>query len=157
MQTNTTWSDIELEELKDAFALFDTEKKGEICVSELRQVLQELLDSEGYFTRSCNLQSLLVSLQKLKSTEKLCLDDFLKLLTSPNPNDKREDADKVFELFDKDGKGYINKDDLRAVSTELGEFRLSDAELHEMIQRVCSSGRVSLDLFRDIMNKKSSL
>jgi calcium-dependent protein kinase len=150
----TTWSNGELQGLRDAFILLDSENKGEICVEDLRQAVEQLQQSESECSRRVKLQPLVASLQKCKPNSYLSFQDFLSLMTSPNPNDMNDDVQKVFDLFDADGKGYINMDDLRTVATDLGENNMTDTELHEMIQRLSSSGRVTLDQFRDIMNKK---
>lgn len=153
----------ELQDLKDAFVLFDTESRGEISVRELRSVLQELQQHEGRSNSSSSLQRLLSALDSLSSwsankDRMLSLDDFVSLLTTPNPNDTRDDVEQVFDLFDVEGKGYISVQDLRAVAADLGEngssscMMLSDADLQEMLSNY--SGRVTIDQFRDIMSKK---
>jgi Ca2+-binding EF-hand superfamily protein len=147
----TTWGDCELQNLRDAFDLLDTENKGEICVDELRSTLEELRTLKNDITGARNIQCLLVSLRSFKSDTKLSLNDFVSLMTSPSPNYLKDDVEKVYDLFDTSGKGFINMEDLRTVAKDLGERNISDAEMHEMIQRVSSSGRVTLDQFREIM------
>lgn len=157
----TTWSQCELQNLRDAFELLDTEKKGVIIIDQLRSALEELRTLHNNDTNSTgarkNIQSLLVSLQSFKSDAKLSLPDFVSLLTSPNPTYWKDDVEKVFGLFDANGKGYITMDDLRTVAHDLGERYVSDAEIHEMMQRVSSSGRVTLDQFREIMSNNTVL
>ena len=157
----TTWSQCELQNLRGAFELLDTENKGEISIDELRGALEELRtlhnnDANSTGVRN-NIQSLLTSLQSFKSDAKLSLPDFVSLLTSPNPTYWKDDVEKVFGLFDANGKGYITMDDLRTVAHDLGERYVSDAEIHEMMQRVSSSGRVTLDQFREIMSNNTVL
>jgi Ca2+-binding EF-hand superfamily protein len=163
----TALSHSEWQDLRDAFVLLDTQNKGEISINELRSVLQELEKEQGAAAASCtgsssnNLQRLLSSLENT-DTPMLCddrlltLDDFVQLLTTPNPDDTRDEIEKVYELFDLDAKGYIDVADLRQVAADLGEYGMTDAELQEMVHRVTGSttGKVSIDQFRDIMNKK---
>jgi Ca2+-binding EF-hand superfamily protein len=152
----TTWSTSELQNLRDAFELLDPEKNGEILVEELRNTLEELtLENDNTIGR--NIECLLVSLRSFESDAKLTWSGFICLLTSPNPIYSKDDVEKNFDLFDIDEKGYINMEDLRSVANDLGELSVSDAEIHEMIQRASSTGRVTLDQFREIMNNNFAL
>lgn len=162
----TTLSRSELKDLRDAFALFDTEKRGEISLRELRSTLHELEQDETVTSSSSihNLLRLASSLDDALAKNEdllLSLEDFIQLLTTPNPADARDEIEKVFDLFDVSGKGYIDVGDLRQVAKDLGEHSLSDAELQEMIHRASSSSssspaekNLTIDQFRDIMNKK---
>jgi Ca2+-binding EF-hand superfamily protein len=58
----------------------------------------------------------------------------------------------VFRLFDLDGKGYIDLQDLQRVALELGEHDMTHDELHEMMERAANSkGKVSLEDFTRMM------
>jgi Ca2+-binding EF-hand superfamily protein len=149
--TTTTWSASELQNLNDAFELLDTENKGEILVNELHSTLVELSALTNDKAGARNIQTLLASLKAFQSNAKLSMSEFISLLTSPSPISLKDDVEKVFELFDTSGKGYINMQDLRKVAHDLGEKNVSDAEVNEMIQRVSTSGQVTLDQFREIM------
>ena len=152
----TMWSQSELQNLRDAFELLDNENKGEIIVDELRNTLEELLQ-ENDCTSYRNLKCLLLSLQSFESDSTLTWSGFVSLLTSPDPIDLKDDVERNFDLFDIDEKGYINVEDVRSVANDLGELNVPDAEIHEMIQRVSSTGRVTLDQFREILEYKAML
>lgn len=47
--------------------------------------------------------------------------------------DPREEIERAFDLFDNNGKGYIDLEDLRRVARELGETGLEEEELRAMI------------------------
>jgi Ca2+-binding EF-hand superfamily protein len=143
----TTWSDAELQMLRDAFRLLDTEQRGTIAVCDLQDVLVALEETP---VNRLLRQSLNESTQMT-----LTLEEFLRLLTSPHVQDTRDDDEKVFNYFDVHSKGYIDQQDLRAVAADLGEGAMTDAELQEMIQWAsASSGRVSLDQFREILHAR---
>jgi Ca2+-binding EF-hand superfamily protein len=143
----TTWSDGELQMLRDAFRLLDTEQRGTIAVPDLLEVLAAL--------EATPVSRLLRQTLRESTQTTLNMDEFLQLLTSPHVQDTRDDEEKVFHYFDVHGKGYIDQQDLRAVATDLGEVAMTDAELQEMIQWAsASSGRVSLDQFREILHTK---
>lgn len=170
----------ELQELRDAFTLFDTEGCGRIRISELKSVLRELTNENNNDHKrddpndsetsrpSRNLEALLSTLDALTSSlndkhntnhtenDFLTMDDFIRLMTEPryvDPSDSRDELEKVFDLFDEDHKGYISLKDLRKAATDLGES-MADEELNEMISRASTDGKVTLAQFRDIMNKK---
>ena len=71
-------------------------------------------------------------------------------------NDSKEDMKKVFKLFDEDGNGYVEVNDLKRIAKELSE-NMDEMELKEMIERADSDGdgKVSFDDFYEIMTKKS--
>ena len=152
----TTWSQSELQNLRDAFELLDSEKNGEIFLEELRTTLEEFTFKDDS-TSGRNMKSLLASLRSFESNAKLTWSGFLCLLTSPNPIYSKDDVEKIFHLFDIDEKGYINMEDLRSVANDLGEFKVSDAEILEMIHRASSTERVTLDQFREIMSNNFAL
>jgi len=75
-------------------------------------------------------------------------------MTTPHPADARDEWEKVFDLFSC-GKGYIELEDLQNVAHDLGESSMEEEELRAMIDRVApTTGRVTLEQFKDIMNKK---
>ena len=167
----------EHDDLRTAFGLFDTENTGKIAVGELTVVLQELLaddaatggsaeeeSADGNIdaaaapssSSSLNLQRLLASLEHMPPARCLSLEEFVSLMTTPNPLDARDEWEKVFDLFaGGSGKGYIELEDLQHVAHDLGESSMEEEELRAMIDRVApTTGRVTLEQFKDIMNKK---
>lgn len=63
--------------------------------------------------------------------------------------DPREEVERAFYLFDVDRKEYINLEDLRRVTRELGENSLEEQELQNMIEEFDYDGigGVSKDAF----------
>jgi Ca2+-binding EF-hand superfamily protein len=151
----TSLSQAELEDLQDAFQLFDTENKGIIAVSELREVLQSLAEESGVPSKNSIMSRIFLAMKKIPDDKNLTLADFIKLLTEPDPNDKRDEIQKVFDMFDVDNKGFINQGDLRKIaSEELGET-MADEELEEMIERAASNdGKVTMEDFTEVMTKQ---
>merc|ERR550534_598027 len=144
----------EIQELKEAFDLFDTDKSGSIEIDELKRAMTSL----GYDKKSQNRMvfQILENLDKNKDGQ-IDFDEFLDMMTARiSDRDSREDIMKVFMLFDQDGTGRITLDDLKAVAEELGE-ELNVEELREMIERADSdgSGSINPDEFYKIMVKKS--
>ena len=142
-------SDSELQNLKDSFDLLDEQKKGYITVGYLRSTLSELSTTDPSFAK---LHSLLQSLNGLDDAQTLNCSQFVNLLTTPSTLDVRDEVEKVFDLFS-ENKRYIEADDLCRVAQELGES-MDEKQVREMIDRVSTNGKVSVEQFRDIMNKQ---
>merc|ERR1712093_495007 len=142
----------EIEEIKEAFDLFDTDGSGTIDPKELRAAMQSL----GFEAKNQTIFQMISDLDKNKSGS-IDFEEFLDMMTARmSDKDTREDIQKVFRLFDDDTSGSITLRNLRRVAKELGET-MSDAELQEMVDRADSNGdgAVSMDDFYNIMTKKT--
>ena len=66
--------------------------------------------------------------------------------------DPREEIMRAFELFDEGNKGFIDLDDLRRVTADLGETGLEEDELRAMIDEfdLEGSGGVTRESFMSI-------
>lgn len=147
-------SQAEVEDFRDAFRLFDIENKGVISLRELRMVLESVVQESQVPARSSTMGRVLAVMKPLPDDQTLTQDDFIALLTTPDPNDKRDEMQRVFDMFDVENKGYINQNDLRKVAIELGET-MADEEIDEMVQRVASAdGKVTFEEFSDIMTRQ---
>jgi len=154
----------EIEDLRDAFKLFDTEKRGKMSAQELRDTMISLIEDDASnlsLSKRTEVDRILRSLRALPDSKFLTLDDFIKLLTAPDANDTRDEMRKVFDLFDADGKGFITVQDLQKTAADLGE-NMSEEELAEMIHRAAPSGTydtnylLSLLLINKITSSASS-
>ena len=142
----------EIEEIKEAFDLFDTDGSGTIDPKELRAAMQSL----GFEAKNQTIFQMISDLDKNKSGS-IDFEEFLDMMTARmSDKDTREDISKVFRLFDDDTSGSITLRNLRRVAKELGET-MTDEELQEMIDRADSNGdgAVSMDDFYNIMTKKT--
>ena len=142
----------EIEELRQAFDLFDTNGNGKIDVKELRSAMQSL----GFDTKNPTIYQMIQDIDKSSATE-VNFDEFLNLMTSRLAgSDTKEDIQKIFDLFDDDHTGYISLQNLKRVAAELGE-NMDDAELLEMIERADfdRDGQISPDEFFTIMTQKT--
>ncbi len=142
----------EIEEIKEAFDLFDTDGSGTIDPKELKAAMQSL----GFDAKNQTIFQMISDLDRNKSGD-IDFDEFLDMMTARmSDKDTREDINKVFRLFDDDGTGSISLKNLRRVARELGET-MTDEELQEMIDRADSNSDalVSADDFYNIMTKKT--
>jgi len=121
----------QLEELKEAFELFDTDGSGTIDVRELKAAMRAL----GFTVKKAEIREMLedVGHNLEESGGAVDFREFSEMLTSKmNGRDTREEIMKVFALFDEEGTGKITFRNLKRVAQELGED-LTDEELTEMI------------------------
>lgn len=142
----------EIQEIKEAFDLFDTDGSNSIDPKELRAAMQSL----GFEAKNQTIFQMISDLDKNKSGN-IDFDEFLDMMTARmSDRDTREDINKVFRLFDDDCTGSITIRNLRRVAKELGET-MTDEELQEMIDRADSNGDacVTMDDFYNIMTKKT--
>lgn len=142
----------EIEEIREAFNLFDTDGSGTIDPKELKAAMQSL----GFEAKNQTIYEMIADIDKNGSGE-IDFDEFLDLMTARmSDTDSKEDIQKVFNLFDDDKTGYITLQNLKRVAKELGET-MSDAELLEMIERADTDqdGQISIDEFHSIMTKKT--
>lgn len=118
-----------MEELKEAFTLFDTDHKGSIDLRELKAALRAL-GHQNVTKRQCT--DMFIELDKDPAST-LNFEEFVRVMAPRmHPLDPRDEAMKVFELFDVDKTGKISFKNLKRVAADVGED-FSDKELHEMI------------------------
>ena len=137
----------EQEEIRHSFRLLDSKGKGRVSVQDIRDALQDGSERAAV---------LLHQLAPLDDEDTLTLTEFTSFVTKRYDDDgDTDDMTRMFRLFDKDKKGYIEVKDLKRIAAELGE-NMTDAELREMVDRASNQahGRVTLEEFTTIMNKK---
>ena len=142
----------EIEEIKEAFDLFDSDGSGTIDPAELKSAMQSL----GFEAKNQTIYQMISDLDK-DGSGAIDFDEFLDMMTARmSDKDTKEDINKVFRLFDDDKTGYITIKNLRRVAKELGET-MTDEELMEMVERADSDGdgQVSAEDFYNIMTKKA--
>ena len=151
--TNRGLTEAEIEEVREAFNLFDVDGSGRIDPKELKEAMISL----GYTNNNAVISDMIADLDKDGMGE-LDFDEFLNIFTlqigAGSGEESREDVAKIFHLFDVEKTGYISLNQLKRVARELGET-MSDAELLEMIERASSrdDGLVSFDDFYNILSK----
>ena len=126
-----------MEEIKEAFNLFDTEGKANIDVRELKAAFRAL----GFQVKKAEIRQM-----------------FLEMVSPRMLNrDSREEILKVFALFDDDNTGAISFKNLKRVANELGE-NLTDEELQEMIDEADRDGDgvINEEEFYRVMRKREN-
>ena len=143
-----------MEEIKEAFNLFDTEGKGNIDVRELKAAFRAL----GFQVKKAEIRQMFSDMEKDLSSATVTYDEFVEMVTPRMQNrDSREEIMKVFALFDDDNSGSISYKNLKRVATELGE-NLTDEELQEMVDEADRDGDgvINEDEFYRVMRKREN-
>ena len=140
----------EIEEIREAFAMFDTEGSGTIDPRELKAAMHSL----GFEKKSPTVYEMICDLEDRGAD--VDFDEFLDAISSKLGNrETKEGIDRIFDLFDDDKSGSINLNNIRRVAKELGETMSLD-ELKEMLQRASSNGEeITREDFYNIMTKKA--
>merc|ERR1712100_1012906 len=138
----------EVQEVKDAFDLFDTDSSGAVSVQELIDAMVSL----GIDQKNEAVFSMIKEIDTDGSGE-LEFNEFLEMMTA-RLSDKtpRSEIERVFKLFDDDRTGDISLANLKRVANDLGE-EVSQEELLEMVQRndVDKDGSWAIDDFYAVM------
>ncbi|KAL3674584.1 hypothetical protein V7S43_000531 [Phytophthora oleae] len=142
----------DLEEIKEAFHLFDTDGSGSIDVRELKAAMRAL----GFQVKKAEIRQMIADIDKDESGT-INLDEFIEMMTGKmNSRDSREEIMKIFQLFDDDNTGKISFRNLKRVCTELGET-LTDEEMQEMIDEADrdGDGLINEEEFFRVMKKRT--
>ena len=142
----------EIEEIREAFNLFDTDGSGMIDPKELKAAMTSL----GFESKNPVIFAMIADLDTPENASGINFEHFLDSITAKLGNKETKDGiSRIFDLFDDDKSGFINVHNLRRVAKELGETMSGD-ELKEMLERAASNGEeISFDDFYFIMTKKT--
>ena len=141
----------EIEEIKEAFDIFDSEGKGTIAVADLLKSMQEL----NFDTKNPAIFRMISDFDENGNGE-IEFEEFLDMMTSRiSDKNPKEDLKRVFNLFDDERKGFISVDNLKRVAKELGE-QITDEELAEIVMRadLDLDQKLTFDDFYNVMTKK---
>lgn len=142
----------EIEEIREAFNLFDTDGSGSIDPKELKDAMASL----GFESKNPTIFSMIADLEKSAGGADIDFDTFCDCIVDKlGDKETAGGIDKIFALFDDDNTNAISVDNLQRVAKELGETMTPD-ELTEMVQRASSDGKtLTADDFYTIMTKKA--
>ena len=138
----------EMQCIKEAFELFDTDGSGTIDPAEIEAALASLGRD-----KSPTIFRLLAGIEQWGAD--ITLEDFTQHIANQLGDRKsRDGVRKILDLFDDDGTETINIHNLVRVSRELGET-MSEEELLEAIKKSAGGKEeLTLDDFYAVMTKK---
>ncbi|KAG8854706.1 hypothetical protein FRB96_007391 [Tulasnella sp. 330] len=116
-------------EYKEAFALFDKKGTGKVQ----REVLGDLLRALGQNPTQAEVAEIVAT-----APREVDYNTFLSILNRPDgfkPSGSADEFVRGFQVFDKEGNGFIGAGELRYVLTQLGE-KMTDEEVDELMKGV---------------------
>ena len=148
-------SNDEVDEIRQAFDLFDTNGTGKIDPKELKAAMQSL----GFDTKNPTIYTLIADLDTPEAAKNggVNFDDFVGSINNKlGDKESKEGIHRIFELFiDDPNADTITLSSLKKIAQELGE-NMSAEELKDILERASANGtELTFDEFYEIMTKKS--
>jgi len=131
-----------LEELKEAFEIFDKNKDGSISVSELEKILKSL----GEKATRDEVKQMVAKVDK-DGDGNISFDEFVALMATAKSSSDAE-MRQAFDVFDSDHSGKISREELRQVMKTLGE-NVTEDQLNDMLKAadINEDGEISFEEF----------
>merc|ERR1719186_1894715 len=120
--------------LKDAFALFDADKDGEITTKELAKIMNH----HGFFPSVDELKCMIGNVDK-NCNGTIDYEEFIEMMVKRDDEEETDDISQAFKVFDRDGDGLISADEIRETMKDLGED-LTEAEVKAMVEEADMNG-----------------
>ncbi|OQV19740.1 putative Calmodulin [Hypsibius exemplaris] len=139
-----------IQELREAFRIFDKDGDGSITKEELGTVMRNL----GQCPSEDELQQILCDID-INGDGMFSFEEFVGIMSNmgaigeaTSAEDEEKELKDAFHVFDKQGTGYITPSDLRVVLQCMGES-LTEDEIDDMISEVDldGDGRIDFDEF----------
>ena len=148
----------EKDEYREAFRLFDKDGDGQVTVDEIMTVFHAL----GFTKYSKEDITKMVAAQDMDGDLCIDLDEFIVMLRSKKPRSStakpqtfEEELRQAFKVFDINGDGAINSEELASVMQALGED-LTSEDIDWMIKAIDDNadGEIDFDEFKKMMSLK---
>jgi len=143
----------QMQEIREAFELFDADGSGKVDVRELKIAMRAL----GFNVKKAEVREMVAELGK-DEHDTVDYDEFVKLMSRKMATrDTREEILKVFQLFDDDRSGRISFANLKRVVGMVGE-RMTDEEIQEMIDEADrdGDGEIGEEDFYRVMKRRGA-
>ena len=136
----------QMEEFKQAFALFDKDGNGHVDANELGQVLASL----GQIPAEDELKRMISEVDgDMNGTIEFA--EFLQMMKSKmSKKENEEEIQEAFNAFDVNKNGIINAKSLQKAFKSMNET-FTDEEIKEMINVVGNGGEVNFNQFKNMM------
>ncbi|XP_012940785.1 neo-calmodulin-like [Aplysia californica] len=145
-------TELEAQELRDAFSLFDKDGNGTICVDELGSVMRAL----GQNPTEKELENIMKNADVSKSGN-LTYDEYVSVINSHclSAVDIEVQLRQAFLVFDRDKSGYLDLDQLKDVLLTLGE-PLTPEEVQLVFKKIDQNndGKVDPEEFVSFLCKR---
>eukprot|EP00293_Proteomonas_sulcata_P014763 CAMPEP_0184288178 /NCGR_PEP_ID=MMETSP1049-20130417/674_1 /TAXON_ID=77928 /ORGANISM="Proteomonas sulcata, Strain CCMP704" /LENGTH=702 /DNA_ID=CAMNT_0026594413 /DNA_START=43 /DNA_END=2147 /DNA_ORIENTATION=- len=130
----------EIQDLEEIFNMFDEDGGGEITLDELSRMMEGL----GRKVEEDKLRAMMADVDE-DGTGSIDLEEFLMIMAKDKANeDPLEEARKIFNMFDKDGGGTIDAQELGAALRAMGQV-VNDDDVAKMLQDADDDGTGEID------------
>jgi len=124
-----------IDELKEAFNIFDKDKDGNITIKELEQIMKNL----GQNATEAELQYMINEVD-IDGSGTIDFREFLGIMMKKMKEpDSEDELIEIFKIFDSDGNGLINSNELLNVMITLGE-NINKEDIEDLIKEVDHDG-----------------
>merc|ERR1712216_54853 len=123
-----TLTDVQKNDLREAFELFDTDGSGSIELAELHTAMSAL----GFEPKKHEIQKMVNDMDKDGDASVDLEEFFIMMAEMMNKKEGKAELLKGFKMFDDDNTGKISIKNLTKVAKELGET-CSEQELAEIL------------------------
>ncbi|XP_023321162.1 neo-calmodulin [Eurytemora carolleeae] len=133
---------------QDAFVRYDLDADGVVTSVEVGQIMRAI----GQNPSEAEIQDMVNTVDK-DGTGNIDFPEFLLMMTMKHINENAEDEIReAFKVFDGDGNGYINRQELACVMMNIGE-KLTMEEIQEMIDEadIDGDGQINYEEFYVMM------
>ena len=121
---------------QDAFEMFDKDKDGTITAKELANVMETLTGEKP----SLDEINSMIKEVDLNSDGKIELEEFITLMMKNSiDTQQEEEVINAFRVFDKEGNGLIQTDELKHIMMTIGD-KMTEDEADEMIHEADIDG-----------------
>ncbi|CAF1072328.1 unnamed protein product [Adineta steineri] len=144
------YSNEQLNNYQEIFSFFDRYNTGEIHLNELGLIIRSI----GFDPSEIKIKEIQEEYTQ-NGLDKINFQQFLQILISfTNEIDDEIDIIEAFRIFDKEGQGFIIKEELLHIMTHLGE-KLSIEEAEEMMHDadIYCDGKIRYEEFVKIMTE----
>eukprot|EP01115_Flamella_aegyptia_P002558 TRINITY_DN136648_c0_g1_i1.p1 TRINITY_DN136648_c0_g1~~TRINITY_DN136648_c0_g1_i1.p1 ORF type:complete len:152 (+),score=64.12 TRINITY_DN136648_c0_g1_i1:68-523(+) len=141
----------QIQELKEAFQLFDRDGDGLITSKELGTVMKSLGQNPSE-------QELHDMIHEVDANGNGMIDfpEFLEMMSNKMSKEgQEEELREAFKVFDQDGSGYISAAELKNVMRQIGE-KLTNEEIDDMMREadLDGDGQISFQEFLQMMKSR---
>ena len=145
-------SDDQMDELREAFGLFDSANKGALDARELKAAIRAM----GFGVKKEHVRKMMQDIGR-EPSQLISQTDFFEIMREKmQEKGSKEEIMKIFQLFDDEHTGRITLRNLKRIAMEIGDPATED-ELREMISEADrdGDGALNFDEFYRVMKRRN--
>jgi centrin-1 len=148
----TVLNEDQMDELREAFGLFDSDNKGALDARELKAAIRAM----GFDVKKDQVRKMMQDIGR-EPNQLISQPDFFEIMRDKmHEKGSREEIMKIFQLFDEEHTGRITLRNLKRIALEIGD-PATEEELREMIAEADrdGDGALNFDEFYRVMRRRN--